>query len=299
MQMASTSRAADLLSPESRRTPRARWAAALSGVVALLAAAASLGGLLATRLYRDEALIRDAWIVNDAVTLLLVLPILLLAERRALAGSLRGRLVWLGALHYLVYNYCFYLLGATLNAFLLVYAAIVGLAGWSAGLVAADLDLRVVAAAFRAPPARRVAAWMLFVSVGLACTWTAQWLVALVRTTPPGRFDLTPEFIRVVAALDLTLMVGFLVPGAVWLWRGRPSGFVAAAALNVSGALYNVVLATGTVVQIRAGLAGAAPLLALWIGLCVGSLVAATAMLRACSVPVQDRMERAATHPAR
>jgi hypothetical protein len=57
----------------------------------------------------------------------------------------------------------------------------------------------------------------------------------------------------VVAGIDLTLMVSVLVPGAVWLWRRRPWGLVVATAVTVSGALYNVVLAAGTLVQIRAG----------------------------------------------
>ena len=95
---------------------------------------------------------------------------------------------------------------------------------------------------------------MVFVALGLGTTWIAQWLVALLRTTTPGRFDLEPEFVRTTAALDLTLMVGLLVPGAVLLLRRSPWGVVLAAVTNVSGALYCLVLAAGTTAQIRAGL---------------------------------------------
>lgn len=253
--------------------------ARLSLVLATLAAAASLAGLLAPELYRDEPLVRDGWRVNDAVTLLVALPVLLVARLRALRGSARARLVWLGALHYALYNYAFYLFGAVLNPLLLLYAAIVGLAIWSLGLGLAELDVARLAATFERPPQRRVAAWMLFVALGLTVTWTAQWLVALLRTTPAARFDLTPDFVRLVAALDLTLMVGLLVPGALLLVRGRPWGLALGVALNVSGALYNLVLAGGSVVQLRAGLAGAAAMIALWVGLGIGCFVAASALL--------------------
>jgi hypothetical protein len=255
-------------------------ARSLSRIVALLVAVACVAGLAAPRLYRDAPLIRDGWIANDAVTLFLALPVLVVASRRAAAGSLRAYLVWIGALHYVLYDYCFYVFGASLNALLLVYVAIVALASWSLVLGIAELDPRAVAATLRDPPARRVAAWMLFMAVGLGGTWIAQWLVALLRTEPAQRFDLTPEFVRVVAGIDLTLMVSVLVPGAAWLWRRRPWGLVVAGALTVSGALYNVVLAAGTLVQIRAGLAGAWWLLALWSVLCAGCVVSAAALLR-------------------
>jgi hypothetical protein len=257
-------------------------ASTLSLLPAGLAASAALTGLLIPDLYRDTGLILEGWRPNDAVTALLVFPIFLLARRGALQGSLHARLVWLGTLHYLAYNDCFYLFGAALNPLLLVYAAVLGLSLWSIALAASETDAPAVAAAL-APraPVRRLATWMLFVALGLGVTWTAQWLVALLRTTPPGRFDTTPEFVRLVAALDLTLMVGLFAPAAVLLLRRRPWGFVLAAALNVSAALYNLVLTGGTLAQIRAGLPGAWPLLALWIFLGGGSALAALALLRA------------------
>jgi hypothetical protein len=95
-----------------------------------------------------------------------------------------------------------------------------------------------------------------------------------------GRFDLTPEFVRLVAAMDLTAMVSLLVPGAVWLWRHRPWGIVAGTALQVSGALYNVVLAVGTIAQARAGVPGSWALFAIWCFLGAGCTAAATVMLR-------------------
>jgi hypothetical protein len=261
--------------------PVASRETSLALAVAVLAAVAAISGLVAPQLYRDPALIREGWIANDAVTLLLALPVLVASARRARRGSMRARLVMIGATHYVLYDYGFYLFGATLNALLLVYASIVAVSAWALVLAMSRTDVAALAAAFHAPPARKVAGWMMFVSVGLSVVWTAQWLVALLRATPPERFDLTPEFIRVVAGLDLTLMVSILVPGALLLWRRRPWGLLLGTAMNVSGALYNVVLAAGTVAQIRAGLPGAWPMFALWIGLGLGCFACSAGMLAA------------------
>jgi hypothetical protein len=75
-------------------------------------------------------------------------------------------------------------------------------------------------------------------------------------------------------------MVGFLAPGAVWLWKRKPWGIFLGAVMNTSGALYNVVLAAGTVAQVRAGLGGAWAMIGLWVFLGVGGAVAAAALLQ-------------------
>jgi hypothetical protein len=248
----------------------------LRKLVPTLAALASVVGLLRSEVYRDVDVIRAGWRANDGITLLVAVPLFLWASHRARNGSVRGRLVEIGVLHFLAYDFAFYLFGAALNVLFPVYVALVAGSFWTIVLALRELDLRDV------PRSRAsgVVAWMLFVALGLTTTWTAQWLVALLRTTEPGRFDLTPEFVRVVAAVDLTMLVSFLVPGALLLRKGSPWGVVIAAAVCVSGALYNLVLAGGTLVQIQMGLSGGWPMLALWCALGVGCAIAAGRLLR-------------------
>jgi hypothetical protein len=51
-----------------------------------------------------------------------------------------------------------------------------------------------------------------------------------------------PEAFKVVAALDLSLMVPALITGAVWLWRRAAWGYVVASVASIQGALYLLVL---------------------------------------------------------
>ncbi len=92
----------------------------LSTLIAVLAAFASLGGLVLNGLYRDNAFVTTTWLGNDAITLFLAVPILVAAMTFAQRGSLRASLVWMGALDYMLYNHAFYLFGAAFNGFFLL-----------------------------------------------------------------------------------------------------------------------------------------------------------------------------------
>ena len=64
----------------------------------MLAVVASAGGLLLKGIYRDNAFVTTTWLGNDAVTLFLAVPILVIALIFSARGSQRAQLVWLGAL---------------------------------------------------------------------------------------------------------------------------------------------------------------------------------------------------------
>ena len=113
----------------------------LSILIAILAALAAAGGLFFSHLYRDNAFVITTWLGNDAVTLFLAVPILVIALIFSARGSLRARLVWLGALDYMLYNYAFYLFGAAFNAFFLVYAALLALSIFALIFGLASLDV--------------------------------------------------------------------------------------------------------------------------------------------------------------
>ena len=126
--------------------PLSRPAILLTAVILLLALVTSIGGITAEGLYRDNAFITLAWWVNDRVTLFVALPVMLVAFIAALRGNMAGRLVWLGMLAFMTYNYAFYLFGAAFNGHFLLYVAlfILPVLALIAGLV--DMDMQVVRA---------------------------------------------------------------------------------------------------------------------------------------------------------
>jgi hypothetical protein len=242
-------------------------------LAALLLAQAAFGRLL-SHLYRDSPLIATTWIGNDWVTLLVAVPALCLSARAARHGSIRGLLLWLSVVWYGVYNTAFYLFGAALNAFLPLYAATwaAAIAVLARGLM--GIDAASVAAAFdRRMPARALGAALTAIGAGLAVAWTGMWAAHVFAGRPT---PVDPEAFKIVAALDLSLMVPALVGGGVLLWRRQPWGYVVATLASVQGALYLLVLLVNSVLVIMRGLVPAPGEVPVW-----GALALATGAIAA------------------
>ena len=252
----------------------------LSAVIAALATAASATGLLVDRLYRDNDFVTATWRGADLVTLVVAVPVLVASLILSMRGSRRGRLVWLGMLNYTLYTYAFYLFGAAFNKLFLVYAGLVALSILALVFALPNLDVGGIGRDFGAEtPITWVSGWMIALALGLGGLWIGQSLAFVATGDVPGIVEKTGHPTNVVFALDLTLLVPFLVLGAVWLRQRRPWGYALAAILNVKGAVYPLTLASGAVFAHRAGEAGLAEL-PLWVLLAVGGLIAAGALLR-------------------
>ncbi len=124
---------------------------------------------------------------------------------------------------------------------------------------------------------RIVGCYLVFVAVGLTFVWMATW-AAYVFAGRPTLIE--PESFRLVAALDITIMVPALASGGVLLWRRNAWGYIVAAIAGIQGSLYLLVLSTNSVVQILHGLAEAPGELLQWGPLAV-TTTAATALLLA------------------
>ena len=253
----------------------------LAGLTAALMALASGAGLLAPGLYRDNELVTAAWLGNDAVTLLVAVPLTALAVPRSSAGSRRWRLAMLGLLLYAAYAYGFYLFGAAFNALFPVYVALTAAAGYGLLLGLAALDVDAVAAGFRSGVHDRVvAAFVLGVSLLLGGFWVAQSAAFLLTGSPPAMVEATGHPTNVTGALDLTVVVVLGAVAGAWLWRGRPWGRVLAVIWSVKGALYMLALSAAAVSAWRIGPADDVVQVALWAPIGVGSALSAWALLR-------------------
>ena len=244
--------------------PLSRPAIALTAVILLLALVACIGGITAEGLYRDNDFILLAWWVNDRVTLYLGVPLLLAAFIAALRGSLRGRLLWLGMLWFMTYNYAFYLFGAAFNTHFLLYVAlfILPVLALIAGLV--DLDMAVIRAHLPSRTMQRVVgSYMLLWGLMLGTLWSSQAVDYITNGTLPELLAITGQHVHLIAAMDLTMVVPFFLLAGWWLWKGDPWGTVVGVIANVKGAVYCVVLAWGAHAGEQAGYPGG-ELLPLW-----------------------------------
>ena len=152
-----------------------RPAFTLSVLIAVLAVIASAGGLSLNGLYRDNTFVTSAWKGNDVITLFLAVPLLVMAMIFSKRGSLKAQLVWMGMLDYLLYNYAFYLFGATFNWFFLLYIALLVLSIFALILGLLGLDTyKISQHAQKRMPVKWIAGYLLFVAVGLTLIYVAQ-----------------------------------------------------------------------------------------------------------------------------
>jgi len=248
----------------------------LSALATALMAAQAATGMAFPGLYRDVGFALDAWRVNDPVTLFVATPIALASLALAWRGSLRALLVLLGAMQYAFYNYAFYLFGAALNAHFLLYVVAFVAAGAAliAGLVA--LDAAAIGRASSRLPARPLAGYMAFWAGVLGIAWVGQALGFAVGGVEPG---LGAEAFRLIAALDLSLVVAPVALAAGWLWRRRAWGVILAVVLHVKGAVYALLLAIGSALGGPLAQGGGDGLLALWLAFVVGSFASLVVLL--------------------
>jgi hypothetical protein len=252
-----------------------RTAYRLSIIILILAAIASAGGLLLKGLYRDNALVTVAWRGNDLVTLFVVIPIFAIALTAAKRGAVWAYLVWMGTLDYMLYNYAFYLFGAAFNWFFLIYAALLSLSIFALIFGLAKLDTKVIAQRFRAKtPVRWISAYLLVLAIGLSLIYLIQSIRFIVTGQLPSVITRTGHLTSIVFALDLTLLIPFMILGAFWLLQRKPWGYILAGILTFKGPAYTLVLALSSGWAARMGLPNVATEIPIWVGLTLFGLIA-------------------------
>lgn len=247
--------------------PPRRWQVRASLAVLLLSATSSLFGLLSPDHYADAATLLARTRAEDLVVLVIAVPTLAIGLRYARRGSLGGRIVWLGALAFMTYLWASRAVSLAFNPFFLGYAVLLTLSLFTLVGGLTDTDAGAVRTRLADRLERRgYAVALALVGAGLASLWLSDVLPAsLAGTTPAIVRAFGPRALGTVV-IDLGLVVPSLAATAVWLWRGRPWGYVATGVLLVFGALLAPALTAITVLDLQGGVA-------MTPGLVVGTIV--------------------------
>jgi hypothetical protein len=229
--------------PRTQARTSTRWSVAegLAALAALAAAIASLAGFV-PGLYRDPAVVisqSHGYDVGD----LFVAVVLLFALTASARGSLRGRLIAIGALGCLLYSYITYAFLIILNPATVLYIAVLSLGGWSFVAGLADVDDRDAEALIAGPRARMaIAAFLLLVAFVFAVTWLRQIADSLLAGQLPLELRDAGWPMNPIWVLDLGFMLPLLAMTGIRLVTGRTGGARAAAPLMVFMALLGVTI---------------------------------------------------------
>lgn len=218
----------------------------ISLVIALIMAVVSIAGLLyGTGIYPGlEVKMLPLFVGQDALNLVVGLPMLLGSMWLARRGSLTGLLLWPGALFYVLYDYGYYVLGAPFNAFFLPYLALITLSLYTIIGIIASIDGVVVRERLVSTvPNKLVGTFLAALALLFTTLWTLMTISALLSGTP---LDPIPH---VVVIMDLTVQLPALFVCGVLLWRREPVAYLTATGLLLQAGLYLIGLSVITVLQ--------------------------------------------------
>jgi len=251
-----------------------QWSRSISAAVLVLMVLVSGVSLFYPGLYRDNSFVKAVWRGNDAGTLLVAAPMFAMGLVLSQRGSALGDLIRLGLLDYVLYNFAFYLFASAFNALFIPYVLLIVLSmlGLLTGLV--GLNTQSVKGCFRDKlPVRWVGGYLIFVALGLTTIYLIQVGQFFATGHPPEIIARTGHVTHVVPALDLTLLVPWLVLGGIWIWHRKPWGYVLSIIMVVKGLLYTLVLAGASYSAVQAGYPDSAAEIPLWGSLFLGFAV--------------------------
>lgn len=257
-----------------------RAAYVMSWIAAALMVTASLLGLFVEGLYREgTAWAREAFRGGDLVTLVVAVPLLVGSLILVRRGSARARVVWTAMLVYVLYDFGYYVFGASFNDAFAIHIALLSLGIY--GLACALPQLDVVGTGERLRN-DAVARWVGVVLVVVGAGQGALWLFLLVRYVATGELlhDIPVAGQHLVFAMDLAVLMPALVVSGVLLFRRRAAGFFFGAAMAVMGAVYCLNGLVAAVFQSRADVPGVKAFSPDQIVLVLSMLIPAIVLLR-------------------
>jgi hypothetical protein len=216
---------------------------------------------------------------QDAATLLIGIPLLLLGLLLARKGSLRGELLLAGGLGYMLYTYTSYSFLSVYNELFLVYVGLFSLSLFAFILALSGMDTELVTRSVAAGmPRRGIAVFLLFIAVFLTLAWLGRIVPPLLTGQPPVGLEAYTTL--VIQVLDLGIIVPTSALTAVLLLRQHPWGYTLASVLLVKALMMGAALVAMIIAQVLTGVAVGAVESAIFTGIALAALIFTVMLFR-------------------
>jgi hypothetical protein len=205
-------------------------------------------------LYRNDSLFSAATFRGtDVITLLVSIPLLVVAFALYLRCSLRGGLLLAGALSYFLYIGASMTFGAAFNSLFLVYTGLFSASLFAFIVVLTNFDLKnLPARALPGLPHRGISIFMFVAGLGTLALWLSELLGPLLAGDAPG--TLGPYTTTFTYGFDSALITPSAVITGVSLLRRKPLGYLLAAPIMILCTLNGIVVLASTVAQTLVGI---------------------------------------------
>lgn len=231
-----------------------RWQISATITIILLSTVASILGIFRPGHYRDAEGFLTALYAQDLTILMIGVPVLAIGLWYARRGSLRGHLLWIGALSYMTYMWTTVAFSVAWNEFFLGYVALLALSLFTlvGGIARIDEDrIHRELHGHISPIVYSIFLWV--IALGLSLLWLIDLVPPMIDGTPPTIVAELGEQATVSHAIDLAVVVPALTIAGYWLWQERPWGYVFAGIVLLLGALLAPTITAMTIVLILEG----------------------------------------------
>ena len=212
----------------------ARAAYWVSGALAVVAAVAAAGTFFVPGVLRGTAVMNGSARGTAVLMLAAGLPLLVISMYVASRGSIRARIVWLGAVAYFLYNSVMFIIGTPFNQLYLVYEAMLGLSIWSTVFVIRTIDLGSFRQRFLpAFPSRAIALYMLAIVALNTLVWLRGAVPGVLSSSPPAVLEGTGLVTVPTYDQDFAFWLPLIAIAAIWMWRGQVWGHLIVGAMLV------------------------------------------------------------------
>ena len=254
-----------------------------SVLIAVLAVIAAGSGLL-TDLYKNDTKSGASQERgNDLVTLTLCVPLLLLSAYYAAKGTLRGRLVWTGAVFYFLYTYAMSSFLAVYNSLFLAYVAIFSVSLYTLAVSLLTLNAELVKERLTKAPVKITAGFMFAVSATLLLQWLGTIIPPMLAGQKPALLETYTTL--VVQAMDLGILVPLGIVTGALLLKQNAWGYLLASVFLIKGVTYGTAVLSMGLFQSMDGIAVSLPFVAVLVVLVACALALTVAFYGRMKAP--------------
>lgn len=222
----------------------------------------------------DSAAVVAQGIAQDAVTLMLGIPLLLISLYLSQKASLKGKLLLTGTLGYFLYTYVSYVFLWMYNPLFIVYVILMSASFFSFTLCMMSIDVQRLKEAFSDKlPVKFLGGFQIFFSIALCLLWLKMIIPTIVSGSIPAGLEHYTTL--VIQGMDL----GFIVPVAflsgVLLIKRNTYGYLLSSVVIMKGITMGAALTAMIINQYLNGVPMGIteiimfPIFSLFIGICL------------------------------
>jgi hypothetical protein len=201
----------------------------------------------------DSLLVGAAFRGTDTVTLLVSLPLLMVSYFLYLRGSLKGQILMIGALFYMLYNGASMTFAATFNRMFLFYTALFSASLFATIFALVTFDIQTLANRISAGfPRRGIAIFMFVAGIGTLILWLSELVGPIMSGEAPEL--LGPYTTMFTHGFDSAVITPAAVLTGIFLLQRKPLGYLLAAPILLLCTLIGVVVIVQTISQALAGI---------------------------------------------